>query len=280
MTEYLNRKFDWTNPDLVAAYDELSLWSAMAGLLLLEHVPLRPNIVVLDVGCGTGFPMLELAARLGDGSLVTGLDPWKTALDRSMFKARVHEIKNVQVHIGEASAMPWKAATFDLIVSNLGINNFADRSAAFKECSRLAKPGAVIALTTNLQGHMSEFYEIYKSTLLEMNLADSLARLESHIRHRATIDETNALLKDAGFTPTRSMTQTHVMRFANGTAFLRHGFIVSAFMKAWREIIEKPHETAVFDRLEVNLNRAASDAGELRMTVPFAYIEAHKPIDP
>ena len=50
---------------LTAAYDELPLWSAPFGLKLLEVVALRPGIVALDIGCGTGFPVLELAQRLG-----------------------------------------------------------------------------------------------------------------------------------------------------------------------------------------------------------------------
>ena len=59
---------DLNDATVVSAYDELPLWSAMAGLLLLEHVPLRPDMVVLDIGCGTGFPALELAERLGRGA--------------------------------------------------------------------------------------------------------------------------------------------------------------------------------------------------------------------
>ena len=66
MTEYLARGTPYfTAPDTVAAYDELPLWCAMAGLFLLEHLPLPRGATVLDVGCGTGFPLLELAQRLG-----------------------------------------------------------------------------------------------------------------------------------------------------------------------------------------------------------------------
>ncbi len=43
----------------------LAAWSAPFGLRLLDVVPLDPAATVLDVGCGTGFPLLELAHRLG-----------------------------------------------------------------------------------------------------------------------------------------------------------------------------------------------------------------------
>ncbi len=64
VTEYLRQTYDWTDPDLVSIYDELALWSAMFGSVLLRHVELRPRMKVLDVGCGTGFPLLELAPSI------------------------------------------------------------------------------------------------------------------------------------------------------------------------------------------------------------------------
>ena len=54
-------------------YDELPFWSAPFGLVLLDTVRLRKTIRVLDIGCGGGFPMLELAGRLDTGSHVFGL---------------------------------------------------------------------------------------------------------------------------------------------------------------------------------------------------------------
>ena len=80
MTDYLNSKFDWSNAETVSAFDDVSLWSSMAGMLLLEFVPITGRNRVLDVGCGTGFPLLELAERIGSGGSVVGVDTSETAL--------------------------------------------------------------------------------------------------------------------------------------------------------------------------------------------------------
>ena len=42
-------------------YDDLPLWSAPFGLTLLDTVRMKKHINVLDLGSGSGFPMLELA---------------------------------------------------------------------------------------------------------------------------------------------------------------------------------------------------------------------------
>ena len=76
MNNYLNHTFSAEDFDLVSIIDELPLWSAPFGLDLLDSVKLKPKIRALDIGCGLGFSMIELAQRLGDSSKVFGIDPW------------------------------------------------------------------------------------------------------------------------------------------------------------------------------------------------------------
>src|SRR5947207_15725775 len=89
---------DFSSPKVLAAYDELPLWSAMFGLLLLEEVPLANITSALDVGCGTGFPLIELAERLGKHAHVHGLDPWKAGLKRAAEKIANRATPNVTLH--------------------------------------------------------------------------------------------------------------------------------------------------------------------------------------
>ena len=52
MLDYLGFQVNLARSETVSAYDELPLWSAMAGLLLLENVPLGDGIRALDVKAG------------------------------------------------------------------------------------------------------------------------------------------------------------------------------------------------------------------------------------
>jgi SAM-dependent methyltransferase len=89
--DFLNFVADFSSTRIITAYDELPLWSAMFGLLLLDEVPIAGVKVALDVGCGTGFPLIELAERLGPATHVHGLDPWAAALSRAAEKIASRE---------------------------------------------------------------------------------------------------------------------------------------------------------------------------------------------
>jgi len=273
VTDYLSFEADLSRPEAVSAYDELPLWSAMFGLVMLRHVELRRNMRVLDIGCGTGFPLLELAQRLGPTCHVVGLDPWEPAVERARLKAKVRGIENVEVQLGDAAVMPFDDGAFDLVVSNLGVNNFQDPAGALAECRRVLEPSGRLVLTTNLRGHMQEFYAVFETTLRELAKEDALGALRRHVAHRVTLVGIRALFERAGFTVSRVVEESTSMRFLDGSALFRHYFIKLGFLEGWRSVVDPADRPEVFARLEANLNRLAEERGDLTLTIPMAYVE-------
>src|SRR5262245_33057755 len=275
VTDYLDRaRWDPTRPDVVAAFDELPLWSAMAGVFLLEHLPLVRGARVLDVGCGTGFPLLELAQRLGRPATVHGLDRWAPALERARFKAGVTGVANATLTRGDGAAMPFRDARFDLVVSNLGINNFADPDAVFRESRRVLQRRGRLALTTNVEGHMAELYTVFEAVLKDRGRPEALEALRRHVANRGTAASIAKRLGQAGFRLARAVERDFPMRFADGSALLRHYFVRLGFLDGWRAVTTPETERDVFAALEEGLNRRAAERGVLALTVPLAYVEA------
>jgi len=197
---------------------------------------------------------------------------------RARLKARVRGNSNVHVTLGDAADLPFDDETFDLIVSNLGLNNFDAPAVVMEECRRVCKPHGRIALTTNLVGHMSEFYRIYEETLRHTGHSHLVEALERHQAHRATLDGLNDLLTSAGFEVTDRHTETMTLRYADGSAFLRASLSRLGFLDGWRSVLRTTnHEAAVFEELEARLNRVAQESGEgLHLSIPAAYIEGRK----
>jgi arsenite methyltransferase len=271
--DFLTFEADFSSPRFVAAYDELPLWSAMFGVLLFDELRFSGVATALDVGCGTGFPLIELAERLGPRAQVHGVDPWAAGLARAREKIDARQTPNITLHETSATAMPFSDATFDLIVSNLGLNNFDDPVGAIRECRRVTKPGAILALTTNLHGHMQEFYDIFEGVLQEAGDSAAVGLLDEHVRHRATVSAIRQLLHNGGFGVTRIVERVGRMRFADGQALFNHHFIKLGFLDAWKAVV-RGRETETFARLLFQLDALARERGGVDLTIPMAYIEA------
>jgi arsenite methyltransferase len=270
-------EIDRETPEFGDLYDELPLWSAPFGLMLLENVRLRPGMTILDVGAGTGFITIELAQRCGSDAIVIAVDPWKAAMTRLTRKLNHIGILNVRTVVQDVATIDLPDASVDLIVSNLGINNFDNSEAAFRSCFRVAKPGASLFLTTNLIGHMGEFYDIYRSVLLELGFTDRIAALDAHISRRATVNSVRALLENAGFRFVEAVTNSFRERFVDGSSLLRHYFIRLGFVPGWKSVAPEGAVEATFAALEHRLNAIAAQRGELSLTIPAACIQARKP---
>ncbi len=274
MTEYLDWKADPDNPVLAETYDEMSFWAARFGNLLMENIALRKGICGLDIGCGTGFPLLELARRHGVSSEFIGVDIWRHALNRAEMKRRGHDVSNAAIVRADAGGLPFSDESFDLVVSNLGINNFDNPAAVLYECRRVARPGARLVLTTNVLGHMREFYEVFRGVLKEMGTPEDLKRLDLHEQRRSTRDGLVILLQAAGFTASRVVQSTFHLRFLDGSALFRDHLIRIGFLDAWKRVVDPDRTTALFETLEERLNAEAEKAGGLTLTVPMLYLES------
>ncbi len=130
MTHYLERRISTELETLAPVFDELTVWSSRFGLLLLDHLEIRPAVRGLDLGCGTGFPLIELAMLHGPSSHFTGVDVWQGAIGVAQKKIELHRLTNVDVRLADAVSLPFPDETFDLVTSNLGVNNFADPGGA------------------------------------------------------------------------------------------------------------------------------------------------------
>lgn len=275
MKKYLENKFNFQAYAAVA--DECSLWSAPFGLKLLNFIDYRKNITALDIGFGTGFPLTELALRLGDGSLVYGIDPWNGAAARAAEKIEYFGINNIRMISGHAESIPLDDSSVDLITSNNGLNNVADMDKVLSECSRIMKPGGQFVQTMNLDKTMFEFYAELEKALGERNLPGQIDMMHRHIyEKRRPENELIRMINKHGFIIKDLEHDQFNYYFSDGTAMLNHYFIRLAFMDSWKKLIPAEHLEEIFDVIETRLNHQAETLGRIKLSVPFLLINAYK----
>jgi ubiquinone/menaquinone biosynthesis C-methylase UbiE len=112
----------------------------------LQHIDVRKNATVLDVGCGGGRTVQRLAALAPHGT-VYGIDysPASVAASRV---TNAREIANgrVQVQLGSVAALPFPDSTFDVVTAVETHYYWPDLPANLREVLRVLKPGGTFAL--------------------------------------------------------------------------------------------------------------------------------------
>jgi ubiquinone/menaquinone biosynthesis C-methylase UbiE len=112
---------------------------------------LGPGDAVLDVACGPGNFSREFAKAVGDGGLVVGIDASRTMLTRGVADLRSAGLANLALVRGDATALPFRDASFDGVCCFAALHLFADPFAGLDEMRRVLSPGGRIALMTSVR---------------------------------------------------------------------------------------------------------------------------------
>jgi ubiquinone/menaquinone biosynthesis C-methylase UbiE len=102
----------------------------------------RPGQRVLDLACGSGNAALAAARRYCD---VTGVDYVPALIERAKERAAAQGTR-IQFELGDAQALRFTDASFDVVLSAFGVMFAADQQKAARELLRVCRPGGCIAL--------------------------------------------------------------------------------------------------------------------------------------
>lgn len=105
---------------------------------------LKPDMRILDVGCGPGTITVDLAARVPHGH-VTGLDAAASVLDSARAHAEAHDTRNIEFIAGDAYALPFPDETFDVVHAHQVLQHVADPVGLLREMRRVTKAGGIVA---------------------------------------------------------------------------------------------------------------------------------------
>jgi len=125
-----------------AAYERhMGTWSRFAGDVFLDWLAPKPGLRWVDVGCGNGAFSERIVERCAPAE-VQGIDPseGQLAFARTRPAARLAKFQQ-----GDAMALPFPDASFDVAVMALVIFFVPDPAKGVAEMARVLRPGGTMA---------------------------------------------------------------------------------------------------------------------------------------
>jgi len=139
----------WNSPhtrvwvDEYQAIDRLLADSTRAAL---DHAAPKVGERVVDIGCGSGTTVLELAARVGPSGYVLGADVSKPSVEKARERVAAAGVHQAEIVLCDVSTHIFPANSFDLAFSRFGVMFFADPVATFANIHKAMKPDGRLAL--------------------------------------------------------------------------------------------------------------------------------------
>ncbi len=126
----------------------------------IEFAKPQPSDLALDVACGPGAYSLALAPRV---RFARGIDiTEKMILQARAFRAE-RQIANAAFDCGEAEALPYPDATFDLVTCQMSFHHMPKPAAALAEMVRVAKPSGRIVVIDTLGPERDEKFDLHNA---------------------------------------------------------------------------------------------------------------------
>ncbi len=182
----MDKKLDkLTHLDL-ALVDGFHIRGRESTIELADRAGITPHQRVLDVGCGLGGSVRYLAAERG--CHVTGIDLTEEYVETASTLTKwVGMEDQVRFHHGSALDLPFDDNTFDLAWTEHVQMNIADKTAFYREISRVLKPGGRLM-----------FHDIFLGEGGEPHFPVPWAG-DSSISFLWPLDRVRTALKQAGF---------------------------------------------------------------------------------
>ena len=114
--------------------------------LIIEALPIKPGMKILDLGTGSGYLSFPLAETYPNVE-ITGLDIVEKALQMNREKAVEAQLENLEFVAYDGIEFPFADGTFDLIVTRYALHHFPIIEKTFSEIGRVLSETGVLFIS-------------------------------------------------------------------------------------------------------------------------------------
>jgi ubiquinone/menaquinone biosynthesis C-methylase UbiE len=140
-------------------------WLGGATELMLDMAGVRLGSRVLDVAAGAGDQTLQAAARVGPQGHVLATDISPKILELAAAQAQRAGLSQVKTAALDGESLDVAEASFDAVISRLGLIYFPDQQRALRAMHRALRPGGRVAAIVYSTPERNGFFSIPVSVI-------------------------------------------------------------------------------------------------------------------
>ena len=280
-----------STPQEAAFYDSVVVprYSALFSRPLLDAIPHGTRGQVLDLGCGTGHPAIDVLRRMTDHGRVIAVDRDSGLVDLARRRALEAHGKRIFFKVEPAAELSFGDEVFDIVVGNLvlgavdaelswgGAGAPPGERAVTGEIRRVLVPGGRALLSRPLAGTFEEVLDMLREVSLRRDLAAAQRRVELLGGRYPTREAWAEQLAHAGFAPVEVRAYEHRLAFKSARELFADPLVRAVAVSEWRWVAGlEPGSETVLEECERALETYFA-AGPVSLTVVAGAAFATKP---
>lgn len=249
-------------------------WGERFAELIDEHVTLPKEGRALYLASGTGGHAIALQERSGDHLKLLGIDENEESVELARAKATV--VKDAaQFEQGNLEKLTLPDNSFVGVVGDGSLVHIDRIRAMLAEMTRVAEPGALVALTLPTFSSFGEFFSIYWEALHNLGLMDHEADVEKLISILPSVSAVEELAEQSGLDEVTSWTRIEEFDYDSGEQFLSAPLVSDFLMQIWLESLPKNSYEPVVQEITRLINEESHQA-EFTLSVKATLVVGKK----
>ncbi len=249
-------------------------WGERFAELMDEHLQLPKDGRALYLASGTGGHAIALQERSGEALNFLCIEENEECLE--LARAKATAIKEpTEFRHGTVDRLALPDNEFDLVVGDGSLLHTGRIRAVLAEMTRVAAPGASVALVLPTFSSFGEFFSIYWEALHNCGLLGHESDVEKLISTLPTVSAVEEMADQAGLDEVQSWTRIEEFDYDSGEKFLSAPLISDFLMKIWLETLPPKSYTQVFKEIGRLINEERHEA-EFALSVKATLVVGRK----
>jgi SAM-dependent methyltransferase len=239
----------------------LNQWLGPATDRMLDMAGIAEGHKVLDIAAGAGEQSITAAKRVGANGRVLATDISPNILEYAKQMAEQAGVHNIETAVMDGENLTLEDASFDAVISRVGLIYFPDQQKALKEMLRVLKPGGKVAAIVYSTPDKNKFFSI------PVGIIRTRAKLPPPLPGQPgpfSLGATGIIEKafaDAGFTNVRSELVNAPLQLTSARECVRFEKESFGALHQMMSTLADDEKAAVWEEIEHELQTFESDKG-------------------